>query len=127
TGKLDVDQGERLVAGIAEGCSQAGCALVGGETAELPGLYTGRDFDLAGFAVGAVERNRIIDGSTVTPGNAILGIASSGPHANGFSLIRKVLEASGAKLDEALENRTLADWLLAPTTIYVRAIRALLE
>jgi phosphoribosylformylglycinamidine cyclo-ligase len=127
TGTLDVDQGERLIAGVAAGCMDAGCALVGGETAELPGLYGGRDFDLAGFCVGVVERERIIDGSIVTPGNAVLGIASNGPHANGFSLIRRVLETRGADLSEELEGRPLADWLLAPTAIYVRAIRALLD
>jgi len=127
TGRLDIEAGERLVAGIAEGCLEAGCALVGGESAELPGLYAGRDFDLAGFCVGAVERDRLLDGSTVTPGNAILGVASSGPHANGFSLIRRVLETSGANLDEPLDGASLAEQLLAPTTIYVRAIRALLD
>ncbi|MGH8274458.1 MAG: phosphoribosylformylglycinamidine cyclo-ligase [Gammaproteobacteria bacterium] len=127
TGRLDPAQGERLVAGIAAGCLEAGCALVGGETAELPGLYAGRDFDLAGFCVGAVERDAIIDGATIAPGDALLGIAASGPHANGFSLIRRVLEANGADLADPLEGRALADWLLAPTTIYVRAIRALLD
>ncbi len=127
TGKLDPDQGERLIAGIAAGCRDAGCALVGGETAELPGLYSGRDFDLAGFCVGAVERSAILDGSAVVPGDVALGVASSGPHANGYSLIRHVLSTSSAKLDETLAGRPLADWLLAPTVIYVRAIRALLE
>ncbi|MGH8127566.1 MAG: phosphoribosylformylglycinamidine cyclo-ligase [Gammaproteobacteria bacterium] len=127
TGKLDPEQGERLIAGIAAGCRDAGCALVGGETAELPGLYSGRDFDLAGFCVGAVEREAILDGTTVKPGDLVLGVASSGPHANGYSLIRHVLAQSGAKLDEPVAGRTLADWLLEPTVIYVRAIRALLE
>ncbi|MGA7964936.1 MAG: phosphoribosylformylglycinamidine cyclo-ligase [Gammaproteobacteria bacterium] len=127
TGKLDPEQGELLIAGIAAGCRDAGCALVGGETAELPGLYSGRDFDLAGFCVGAVERDAIIDGAAVKPGNVVLGIASSGPHANGYSLIRHVLAQSGAKLDEPLAGRSLTDWLLEPTVIYVRAIRALLE
>ncbi|MDN5864118.1 MAG: phosphoribosylformylglycinamidine cyclo-ligase [Gammaproteobacteria bacterium] len=127
TGKLDVEQGERLIAGIAAGCREAGCALVGGESAELPGLYAGRDFDLAGFCVGAVERDAILEGATVTPGDKVLGIASSGPHANGYSLIRRVIEASGADLETKLEGRSLADWLLAPTLIYVRAIRALLD
>ncbi|MGH8162167.1 MAG: phosphoribosylformylglycinamidine cyclo-ligase [Gammaproteobacteria bacterium] len=127
TGKLDVAQGERLIAGIADGCREAGCALVGGETAELPGLYANRDFDLAGFCVGAVERDAILDGTTVTPGDAVLGLASSSPHSNGFSLIRRVLETSGARLDDEFRGRTLADWLLEPTVIYVRAIRALLD
>lgn len=127
TGKLDPEQGERLIAGIAAGCRDAGCALVGGETAELPGLYSGRDFDLAGFCVGAVERDAILDGSAVQAGDAILGVASSGPHSNGYSLIRHVLSQSGAALDESVAGRPLAEWLLAPTVIYVRAIRALLE
>lgn len=126
TGKLDPDQGERLIAGIAAGCRDAGCALVGGETAELPGLYSGRDFDLAGFCVGAVERDSILTGDAVSPGDVVLGISSSGPHSNGYSLIRHVLSNSGAKLDEVLDGRSLADWLLAPTMIYVRAIRTLL-
>ena len=127
TGKLDPDQGERLVAGVAAGCRDAGCALVGGETAELPGLYAGRDFDLAGFCVGVVERDRILTGEAVTPGDAVLGIASSGPHSNGYSLIRHIIAQSDASLQQPLAGRTLADWLLAPTVIYVRAIRTLLE
>lgn len=126
TGRLDVAQGERLVAGIAAGCREAGCALVGGETAELPGLYAGRDFDLAGFCVGVVERDNLVTGAQVRAGDAVLGVASSGPHANGYSLIRTVLAASGAALDTPLESRALGDWLLAPTVIYVQAIRTLL-
>ncbi|MGH8271195.1 MAG: phosphoribosylformylglycinamidine cyclo-ligase [Gammaproteobacteria bacterium] len=127
TGRLDVAQGERLIAGIAAGCRDAGCALVGGETAELPGLYTGKDFDLAGFCVGVVERDAILTGDAVTPGDIVLGIASSGPHSNGYSLIRRVLEVSAADLAEPLAGRTLGELLLAPTIIYVRAIRALLD
>lgn len=127
TGKLDPEQGERLVAGIAAGCRDAGCALVGGETAELPGLYAGRDFDLAGFCVGVVERDRILTGDAVAPGDVVLGIASSGPHSNGYSLIRHVIAQSNASLEQPLGEQTLADWLLAPTVIYVRAIRALLD
>lgn len=127
TGHLDVARGERLVAGIAAGCREAGCALVGGETAELPGLYAGKDFDLAGFCVGVVERDAILTGAAVAAGDAVLGIASNGPHATGYSLIRRVLEASGADLAEPLDGRPLGDRLLAPTTIYVRAIRSLLE
>lgn len=127
TGKLDPDQGERLVAGVAAGCRDAGCALVGGETAELPGLYAGRDFDLAGFCVGVVERDRILTGEAVAPGDVVLGIASSGPHSNGYSLIRHVISQSNASLEQPLGERTLADWLLAPTVIYVRAIQALID
>lgn len=127
SGKLDLEQGERLVASIAAGCRDAGCALVGGESAELPGLYAGGGFDLAGFCVGAVERDAIIDGTTVTPGDAILGVASSGPHANGYSLIRHIIAADRADLETPLEGRSLADRLLEPTTIYVRAARALLD
>ncbi|HYW76019.1 MAG TPA: phosphoribosylformylglycinamidine cyclo-ligase [Gammaproteobacteria bacterium] len=127
TGKLDPDQGERLVAGIAAGCRDAGCALVGGETAELPGLYAGRDFDLAGFCVGVAERDRILTGDTVTPGDVVLGIASSGPHSNGYSLIRHVIGQSNTSLQQPLGEKTLADWLLAPTVIYVRAIQTLLD
>ncbi|MGH7057957.1 MAG: phosphoribosylformylglycinamidine cyclo-ligase [Acetobacteraceae bacterium] len=126
SGQLDLNQGERLIAGIAAGCREAGCALVGGETAELPGLYDGKDFDLAGFCVGVVEHDEILTGDTVRPGDTVLGVASSGPHANGYSLIRRVLEQSGAHLDDPFEGRPLADWLLEPTVIYVRAIRALL-
>lgn len=127
SGRLDVAQGERLVAGIAAGCREAGCALVGGETAELPGLYGGRDFDLAGFCVGAAERAELITGSEVRPGDAVLGVASSGAHSNGYSLIRRILAESGTQLEQPLAGRPLVDWLLAPTHIYVRAIRALRE
>ncbi len=127
TARLRINQAERLVAGIAVGCREAGCALVGGETAELPGLYQNGEFDLAGFCVGVVEREALIDGKAVEPRDAVLGIASSGTHANGYSLIRRVIDQSGARLDHPLGSRTLADWLLAPTTIYVRAIRTLLE
>ena len=96
TGALDVAVGERVIAGIVEGCVQAGCALVGGETAEMPGMYHGKDYDLAGFSVGIVEKDRIIDGSKTAAGDVVLGLPSSGPHSNGFSLIRKILEVSGA-------------------------------
>ncbi len=127
TGKLDVDVGERVVAGIAEGCRQAGCALLGGETAELPGFYTAGEYDLAGFAVGVVDRAAIIDGSRVRPGDVVLGVASSGLHSNGYSLARKVLlEHAGLSLDSVLPElgEPLSQALLRPTRIYVKAIQA---
>jgi phosphoribosylformylglycinamidine cyclo-ligase len=122
-----VDLAARVVDGIARGCAAAGMALVGGETAEMPGMYRGRDYDLAGFCVGVVERDRLLDGSTAAPGDALLALASSGPHSNGYSLVRKVLEHSGARLDQRLEGGTLADLLLAPTRIYVRSMLDLLS
>ncbi len=126
TGKLDVDVAERVVAGIAEGCRQAGAALIGGETAEMPGMYGAGDYDLAGFAVGVVEREALIDGSRVQPGDVLIGLASSGPHSNGYSLIRKILEVSGADPRSALpDGQTLIDALLAPTRIYVRPLLSL--
>ena len=127
TGKLDVDVAAQVVEGIGRGCELAGAALVGGETAEMPGMYSAGDYDLAGFCVGVVEKSRIIDGSKVAPGDALIGLASSGPHSNGYSLIRKVLEVSGADLDEPFDGRTLGQTLLAPTRIYVKAILALLQ
>jgi phosphoribosylformylglycinamidine cyclo-ligase len=125
TGKLDVDVAESVVAGIARGCSLAGAALVGGETAEMPGMYHGGDYDLAGFCVGVVERSAIIDGKRVAPGNAIIGLASSGAHSNGYSLIRKLVERAGATPATQLEGRPLFDRLLEPTRIYVRSMLAL--
>lgn len=122
TGALNVDTAADVVTGIGRGCELAGCALVGGETAEMPGMYEGDDYDLAGFCVGVVEKSRIIDGSSVHPGDALLGIASSGPHSNGYSLIRKILERSGADLQQALGDRTLGQALLEPTRIYVRPL-----
>src|SRR5258705_8580662 len=127
TGKLDVGVGERLIAGIVDGCVQAGAALVGGETAEMPGMYQGEDYDLAGFCVGVVEKDAIIDGSRVSAGDAIIGLASSGPHANGYSLIRKLLAAAGATATTALEGHNLIDRLLTPTRIYVKPLLALLR
>jgi len=127
TGKLDVDTAASVVEGIGEGCRQAGAALIGGETAEMPGMYEGEDYDLAGFCVGIVEKNRIIDGSKVAAGDDIIGIASSGPHSNGYSLIRKILERSGANLDSPLDQSTLGDCLLAPTRIYVESILKLIS
>jgi len=127
TGRLDVDVAERVIAGIAEGCVQAGCALVGGETAEMPGMYEGADYDLAGFCVGVVEKDRIIDGSATKPGDAVIGLASSGPHSNGFSLIRKLLAVSGAGEDSRVDGWSLLDLLMAPTRVYVRPVLALME
>src|SRR5699024_8814930 len=107
TGKLDVDMAADVVTGIGHGCRLAGCALVGGETAEMPGMYAGSDYDLAGFCVGVVEKSEILDGSSVAAGDVLLGMASSGPHSNGYSLIRKILEVSGASLDMAIDAGTL--------------------
>jgi phosphoribosylformylglycinamidine cyclo-ligase len=126
TGKLDVDVGERLIAGIAEGCVQAGCALVGGETAEMPGMYHGEDYDLAGFCVGIVEKDAIIDGSATQAGDLVLGLPSSGPHSNGFSLIRKILQVAGADPKSPLDGGTLIDRLMTPTRIYVKPLLRLI-
>jgi phosphoribosylformylglycinamidine cyclo-ligase len=127
TGTLDVAIAERVIAGIVEGCVQAGCALVGGETAEMPGMYHGEDYDLAGFSVGIVEKDRIIDGTKTQAGDAVLGLPSSGPHSNGFSLIRKILEVSGANPGTPVEGVPLIERLMAPTRIYVKPILRLLE
>ena len=126
TGKLDVGVGERLIAGIVEGCVQAGCALVGGETAEMPGMYHGEDYDLAGFCVGIVEKDAIIDGSATRAGDVVLGLPSSGPHSNGFSLIRKILQVAHADLAAPLDGVSLADRLMAPTRIYVKPLLKLI-
>ena len=125
TGALNVDTAADVVVGIGQGCELAGCALVGGETAEMPGMYEGEDYDLAGFCVGVVEKSNIIDGSSVSAGDVLLGVASSGPHSNGYSLIRKILEVSGADLQQTLGDTTLGQALLTPTTIYVKALLAL--
>jgi phosphoribosylformylglycinamidine cyclo-ligase len=127
SGKLDVDVGERVIAGIVEGCVQAGCALVGGETAEMPGMYHGADYDLAGFCVGVVEKDAVIDGSKTRAGDVVLGLPSSGPHSNGFSLIRKILQLSGADLTADLQGVSLIDRLMAPTRIYVKPLLALMR
>ena len=126
TGRLDVDVAERVVAGIAEGCVRAGCALVGGETAEMPGMYAGDDYDLAGFCVGVVEKDRILDGSSTRAGDVIIGLASSGPHSNGYSLIRKLIALSGADRETRVDGELLFDLLMAPTRIYVRSVLAVL-
>jgi phosphoribosylformylglycinamidine cyclo-ligase len=125
TGALNVDTAADVVVGIGQGCELAGCALVGGETAEMPGMYEGEDYDLAGFCVGVVEKSNIIDGSSVRAGDVLLGVASSGPHSNGYSLIRKILEVSDADLQQTLGDTTLGQALLTPTTIYVKALLAL--
>jgi len=126
-GKLDVDAASDVINGIVQGCKLADCALIGGETAEMPGMYAAGEYDLAGFCVGAVERADIIDGSTVRAGDTLIGIASSGPHSNGYSLIRKVLEVSNDQLATEFAGRTLGEVLLEPTRIYVAAIKQLFE
>ncbi len=125
-GRLEVDVAERVIAGIARGCELAGCALIGGETAEMPGMYPDGEYDLAGFAVGVVEKDRIIDGRGVQAGDVVLGLASSGPHANGYSLIRRIVEASGARYDEPFGELSLGQTLMAPTRIYCRQVLAVL-
>jgi phosphoribosylformylglycinamidine cyclo-ligase len=127
TGKLEVAVAEAVVRGIVEGCVQAGAALVGGETAEMPGLYHDADYDLAGFCVGVVEKDDIIDGSAVRAGDAIIGLSSSGPHSNGYSLIRKLVSVAGADGTTQLEGKSLFDRLLAPTRIYVKPLLALMR
>ena len=125
TGKLDLDTATDVIKGISNGCILAGCALTGGETAEMPGMYEGEDYDLAGFSVGIVEKDKIIDGSKVQQGDVLLGLASSGPHSNGYSLIRKVIEVSNADLDSEFDGDTLGNRLLEPTRIYVKSLLAL--
>ena len=129
TGKLDVDQAQNIIAGIAEGCVQSGAALLGGETAEMPGIYSGDDYDLAGFAVGVVEKTNIIDGSLVEAGDVLIAIGSSGPHSNGYSLIRKVVEGHdlNGHPEKLTDGRTLGETLLAPTKIYAKSIAAVLS
>ncbi|WP_274883145.1 phosphoribosylformylglycinamidine cyclo-ligase [Vibrio harveyi] len=132
TGKLDVDTAADVVSGIADGCVQAGCALIGGETAEMPGMYEGEDYDVAGFCVGVVEKEDVIDGTKVAAGDALIAVGSSGPHSNGYSLIRKILEVSGADKNEELAGRTLAgrtigEHLLEPTKIYIKSALKMIE
>ncbi|MEX3073773.1 phosphoribosylformylglycinamidine cyclo-ligase [Vibrio alginolyticus] len=127
TGKLDVDTAADVVSGIADGCVQAGCALIGGETAEMPGMYEGEDYDVAGFCVGVVEKEDIIDGTKVAAGDALIAVGSSGPHSNGYSLIRKILEVSGADKNEELEGRTIGEHLLEPTKIYIKSALKMIE
>jgi phosphoribosylformylglycinamidine cyclo-ligase len=126
TGRLDLDTATDVISGIARGCELAGCALTGGETAEMPGMYAEGDYDLAGFAVGIAEKTRLLQPDTVRPDDILLGLASSGPHSNGYSLIRKVLEVSGAALDQPVGDVTLGEALLAPTRIYVKSLLGLL-
>ena len=126
-GKLDVATATRVVKGIAAGCEQAGCALIGGETAEMPGMYPAGEYDLAGFAVGVVEKSNIIDGSTIVAGDAVLGLASSGAHSNGYSLIRRIIAQNKIDLSAQLDGKTLSDLILAPTRIYVKPVLQLME
>lgn len=121
-GKLDVATATEVVRGIAAGCEQAGCALIGGETAEMPGMYPTGEYDLAGFAVGIVEKSRIIDGSRIAPGDVVLGLASSGAHSNGYSLIRKIIAVKGVDLSSRLSGRALSELILEPTRIYVKPV-----
>ena len=125
TGALDLEVAEAVIRGIGAGCREAGCALIGGETAEMPGMYGAGDYDLAGFAVGVVEKDAIITADRVRAGDRLIGLASSGPHSNGYSLIRRVIEVSGAGLADPIADGSLGDALLAPTRIYVRALAAL--
>ncbi|OZI28553.1 phosphoribosylformylglycinamidine cyclo-ligase [Bordetella genomosp. 7] len=123
-GKLAVDTAAAVVGGIARGCELAGCALIGGETAEMPGMYPDGEYDLAGFAVGAVEKSEILDGKSIQPGDVVLGLASSGAHSNGYSLVRKIIERAGARADQDFHGQPLADVVMAPTRIYVKQVLA---
>lgn len=126
TGQLNLEQAKKMMQGIGRGCELGQLALIGGETAELPGMYSGNDYDLAGFCVGIVEKNQIIDGKKVMPGDSIIALASSGPHSNGYSLIRKIIEKSHSSLNQSFDKTTLGEALLTPTRIYAPTIQALL-
>jgi phosphoribosylformylglycinamidine cyclo-ligase len=127
TGHLDVNVGASVIEGIGKGCELAGCALVGGETAEMPGMYQAGDYDLAGFCVGIVEKSMILDGSRIQAGERLIGIASSGPHSNGYSLIRKILERAGQPADQSVGERSIIELLMEPTRIYVKSLLKLME
>lgn len=127
-GKLDVPQATDVIKGIAEGCEQAGCALIGGETAEMPGMYPVGEYDLAGFAVGVVEKRKVITGRDIKPGDVVLGLKSNGVHSNGYSLVRKIIERAQPDLDAPFDgNKTVRDAIIAPTRIYVKPLLALME
>ncbi|GAC06974.1 MAG: phosphoribosylformylglycinamidine cyclo-ligase [Alteromonadaceae bacterium] len=127
TGKLDVDTAAKVVTGIGKGCELSGCALIGGETAEMPGMYHGNDYDVAGFCVGVVEAADVIDGTRVKAGDALIALGSSGPHSNGYSLVRKILEVSGSDASEEFDGKPLSEHLLEPTRIYVKSVLHLLQ
>jgi phosphoribosylformylglycinamidine cyclo-ligase len=126
-GKLEVELAAQVIQGIAHGCELAGCALIGGETAEMPGMYSDGEYDLAGFCVGVVEKSGVIDGRSIAPGDAVLGLASSGAHSNGYSLIRRILERAQPDLHSDFDGRTLAEALMAPTQIYVKPVLAAMK
>ena len=127
TGKLSVDVAQKVVEGIAEGCRQSGAALIGGETAEMPGMYDEGEYDLAGFCVGVVERSKLIDGSKINDGDVIIGLPSSGIHSNGFSLVNKIIETTNTSLDEKIDGKNLGELLLQPTIIYTNVVLSLIE
>ena len=126
-GNLSIDQATAVIGGIAKGCKESGCALIGGETAEMPGMYADDDYDLAGFVVGVVDKTKVIDGSRIQAGQQLVGLASSGPHSNGYSLIRKVLEHAEADINQAFDGSTLGKKLLAPTRLYAKPVLNMLN
>jgi phosphoribosylformylglycinamidine cyclo-ligase len=127
TGKLNIDVAAEVVSSIGKGCEISGCALIGGETAEMPGMYEGEDYDVAGFCVGVVEADDVIDGSNVKAGDKLIGLASSGPHSNGYSLIRKIIEVGQVDVNESLGSKKISEHLLEPTRIYVKSVLKVLE